>query len=66
MDKDLKQLRDKRWDRAFSEDHEERDIEKVNRKATIVIEHIIQASDVAHTSTLLSVSGGLAEISPSP
>ncbi|EEC45650.1 predicted protein, partial [Phaeodactylum tricornutum CCAP 1055/1] len=34
MDKDLKGLRNARWE---------------NRKATIVIEHLIQASDVAHT-----------------
>ena len=50
MDKDLKALRNGRWERAFSEkvvDHNER--ENINRKATIVIEHLIQASDVAHT-----------------
>lgn len=53
MDKDLKRLRNERWDRAFDvggnhsasklceDDH--------NRKATIVIEHLIQASDVSHT-----------------
>jgi class 3 adenylate cyclase len=47
MDKDLKDLRNARWNKAFSEtatdefDHD--------RKATIVIEHLIQASDVAHT-----------------
>ena len=52
MDKDLKTLRNGRWERAFhapeSATHENaRDT--VNRKATIVIEHLIQASDVAHT-----------------
>lgn len=50
MDKDLKALRNGRWERAFSEKcrvHDQQ--ETVNRKATIVIEHIIQASDVAHT-----------------
>jgi hypothetical protein len=49
-DKELKVLRNLRWDRAFSSstvDLDERDT--VNRKATIVIEHLIQASDVAHT-----------------
>jgi negative regulator of replication initiation len=49
-DKDLKVLRNLRWDRAFSSstvDTDQRDT--VNRKATIVIEHLIQASDVAHT-----------------
>jgi 3'5'-cyclic nucleotide phosphodiesterase len=48
VDKDLKNLRNARWDKAFKdvEDDPEKD---VNRKATIVIEHLIQASDVAHT-----------------
>ena len=55
MDPDLKKLRNARWDRAFassdvsplsaSEEHSR----NVNRKATIVIEHLLQASDVAHT-----------------
>jgi len=51
MDKDLKKLRNDRWDAAFAltveEERENRTA--VNRKATIVIEHLIQASDVAHT-----------------
>lgn len=64
VDKDLKELRNGRWEKAFhnntKEDNntttqtsgdndkiESRDA--VNRKATIVIEHIIQASDVCHT-----------------
>ena len=54
-DKDLKTLRNNRWDKAFKLDsnyvisskQEQRDA--VNRKATIVIEHLIQASDVSHT-----------------
>ena len=58
MDKDLKDLRNKRWAKAFAcspdamldkdndNDHDRHDI---NRKATIVMEHLIQASDVAHT-----------------
>jgi hypothetical protein len=51
VDKDLKTLRNARWEKAFSEagvmvdNHEDR----INRKATIVIEHLIQASDVSHT-----------------
>jgi hypothetical protein len=50
MDKDLKTLRNDRWDMAFSDVHmEEPDDVSRNRKATIVIEHLIQASDVAHT-----------------
>ena len=48
MDKDLKQLRNNRWDKAFSEQSPS-SVDNVNRKATIVIEHLIQASDVAHT-----------------
>ena len=53
-DKDLKELRNQRWDKAFKNgdcvnhvDEEPRD--EVNRKATIVIEHIILASDISHT-----------------
>lgn len=50
MDKDLKILRNARWDRAFAETAPGEAVEdQVNRKATIVIEHLIQASDVAHT-----------------
>lgn len=54
VDKDLKNLRNARWDKAFQKgdsvhhvDASPRD--EVNRKATIVIEHIIQASDISHT-----------------
>jgi 3'5'-cyclic nucleotide phosphodiesterase len=51
MDKELKQLRNDRWNRAFyNQDYNsELPRDKINRKATIVIEHLIQASDVAHT-----------------
>jgi class 3 adenylate cyclase len=52
MDKDLKTLRNARWEKAFSntaEDREESKKDAIDRKATIVIEHLIQASDVAHT-----------------
>merc|ERR1712226_498123 len=52
MDKELKTLRNARWDHAFSElanTKQERLIDSTNRKATIVIEHLIQASDIAHT-----------------
>jgi class 3 adenylate cyclase len=52
MDKDLKELRNSRWDRAFQESAAtvpESIRDTVNRKATIVIEHLIQASDVSHT-----------------
>jgi class 3 adenylate cyclase len=52
MDKDLKVLRNSRWSKAFSEGaggNEESKVDAVDRKATIVIEHLIQASDVSHT-----------------
>ena len=50
-DKDLKALRNSRWDVAFSSNNgvEEVSRDATNRKATIVIEHLIQACDVAHT-----------------
>ena len=50
---DLKDFRSSRWEEAFMEavvDHPVgAEDEKANIKATIVIEHILQASDVAHT-----------------
>jgi hypothetical protein len=49
MDKDLSTQRKGRWKKAFFNDVEEDSTTAVNRKATIVIEHLIQASDVAHT-----------------
>jgi len=52
IDKDLKAARNKRWEKAFSlrsSFHDADITEQTNRKATIVIEHLIQASDVAHT-----------------
>jgi hypothetical protein len=59
FDKDLQSLRKQRWNKAFNlgeggakegglEGHVSAE-DDVNRKATIVIEHLIQASDVAHT-----------------
>jgi class 3 adenylate cyclase/hemoglobin-like flavoprotein len=54
-DKELGAQRKARWAKAFagngSSDHESNESEEdaVNRKATIVLEHLIQASDVAHT-----------------
>jgi len=51
MDKDLGAQRKARWETAFSEDAEEeaKTHTAVNRKATIVLEHLMQASDVSHT-----------------
>ena len=55
-DKDLKHLRNARWAKAFdpkdpttSTSREPPTKADVDRKATIVIEHLIQASDIAHT-----------------
>jgi hypothetical protein len=52
-DKELKRLRNERWDKAFKSGSMEGTssiaFESLNRKATIVIEHLIQASDVSHT-----------------
>eukprot|EP00980_Cylindrotheca_fusiformis_P011777 scaffold2813_cov114-Cylindrotheca_fusiformis.AAC.3 len=52
-DKELQTLRKNRWDAAFSStttsSANESETEGDDRKATIVIEHLIQASDVAHT-----------------
>jgi hypothetical protein len=51
LDEDLGMTRKKRWNKAFQEAPEEEgsQMEDINRKATIVIEHLIQASDVSHT-----------------
>lgn len=52
-DKNLQALRRNRWDTAFSASPASRSedtfVMAENRKATIVIEHLIQASDVSHT-----------------
>ena len=51
VDKELKSLRNARWEKAFTESASGDEDGKVatDRKATIVIEHLIQASDVSHT-----------------
>jgi class 3 adenylate cyclase len=53
FDKELQTLRRNRWDKAFQRFHTQSQAtnpeDDVNRKATIVMEHLIQASDVAHT-----------------
>jgi len=46
FDKELNDLRKSRWEKAFSDDPAPN---ANDLKATIVIEHIIQASDVSHT-----------------
>ena len=52
MDRDLKTIRESRWCKAFDDDDngEQHDKSSNNVKATIVMEHMMQASDVAHTS----------------
>jgi hypothetical protein len=49
FDKELNDLRKDRWNRAFSATPHEDDEMHNALRATIVIEHIIQASDVSHT-----------------
>ena len=49
FDKELNALRKSRWNKAFQESSSVEGVDWNNLKATIVIEHIIQASDVSHT-----------------
>jgi hypothetical protein len=51
MDKDANTFRKGRWEKAFKDQANDEDsgLDSINRKATIVIEHLIQASDVSHT-----------------
>jgi 3'5'-cyclic nucleotide phosphodiesterase/Adenylate and Guanylate cyclase catalytic domain len=62
-DKEQRAFRDQRWNLAFHARDMEVDSESMNvrihRKATIVIEHIIQASDVSHTMQHVSCSVGI-------
>lgn len=48
FDKELNGLRKDRWSKAFSNDEQDDELRR-DLRATIVIEHIIQASDVSHT-----------------
>ena len=54
-DREINEHRQRKWDRAFKEEQSPGEPsslhiqEEMNRKATAVIEHIIQVSDVAHT-----------------
>lgn len=47
FDPELGELRKKRWNQAFAESVESANVK--NARATVVIEHIMQASDVCHT-----------------
>ena len=49
FDQELNELRRNRWRKAFSEELGAVESERNDLRATIVIEHIIQASDVSHT-----------------
>jgi len=51
MDKELGAFRKVRWDKTFSQGPADTNCDgfAFRRKATIVLEHLIQASDVAHT-----------------
>jgi len=49
FDAELNGLRKNRWNKAFSSTEGLSDEENNDLRATIVIEHIIQASDVSHT-----------------
>lgn len=59
MDKDINASRRRRWDMAFDEVEKSVTDAKhhTNRKASIVIEHLIQASDIAHTMQVSSMVG---------
>ena len=48
-DKELKTLRESRWDDAFSDTAHLTSRKDNDRRATIIFEYIIQASDIAHT-----------------
>jgi class 3 adenylate cyclase len=52
FDKDMTAIRNRRWNKAFHRDDKMTPLtqeEDGNLKATIVLEHLIQASDVSHT-----------------
>eukprot|EP00523_Entomoneis_sp_CCMP467_P017696 CAMPEP_0168809860 /NCGR_PEP_ID=MMETSP0726-20121227/3304_1 /TAXON_ID=265536 /ORGANISM="Amphiprora sp., Strain CCMP467" /LENGTH=1173 /DNA_ID=CAMNT_0008861859 /DNA_START=128 /DNA_END=3649 /DNA_ORIENTATION=- len=49
FDKEQGTMRKNRWAKAFSDEYKTTDRKDQHRRATIVIEHLIQASDVAHT-----------------
>lgn len=55
LDKDMKELRNRRWEEAFavtdSTDCDEKSGSQVDRdrKVTILLEHLMQASDIIHT-----------------
>lgn len=50
-DRSLNQERGRKWDKAFIEDDSSGSLSQVemNRRATVVLEHLIQVADVSHT-----------------
>lgn len=50
-DKQLKSVREERWEAAFASDQKRDNLSSVdaNRRANVIYEYIIQASDIAHT-----------------
>jgi 3'5'-cyclic nucleotide phosphodiesterase len=48
MDNDLKEERNTRWEKAFASAEASSDSQIICRRATLVLEHMIQASDVSH------------------
>jgi 3'5'-cyclic nucleotide phosphodiesterase len=51
VDKDLKEDRNSRWEKAFLSDQSMLSVDSrqiMNRRTTLVLEHLIQASDVSH------------------
>jgi 3'5'-cyclic nucleotide phosphodiesterase len=49
FDADLKVLRETRWTKSFADSKALESIDDANRRATIIIDLIIQSSDVSHT-----------------
>ena len=52
VNKELNGFRKQRWEKAFGKKknaEEESEKAKIDRKATIVLEHLIQAADISHT-----------------
>jgi class 3 adenylate cyclase len=48
-DKELNDKRNERWNECFDDWPEDPSEDDIQRKATIIIEHLMQAADVAHT-----------------
>jgi hypothetical protein len=53
IDKELAVARRNRWEYAFSEGYFVDAVGKRHNRATVVIEHLIQVSDVAHTVSIM-------------